>query len=398
MSEEKIITEAEAAVEETVEAVSDTVVNPVVDAVKETVAKVADEAKAVVEAAVESAEEVKAAVEAKVTETVEAVSEMAAEVTAEAETVTEAVTETMAETVTESAADVVAEAESVVEAAADAVAGESAGESSDDGADESAGESADSKEKRVVRTLSVGQMITGKVKRTTEFGAFVDIGVGRDGLVHISELAVGRVQKVTDVLKEGESVDVWIKKLDRNRNRISLTMISPETVTIKDLNEGDVVEGTVTRIVPYGAFIDLGVGRDGLLHIREMSNGYVGKPEDVVKSGEKIEVRIIALNRKRGRIDLSLKGLRPEDEAEAAVVETEAQAQTSQTEEVIEVEEIEVLSPMELAFKKATEAQGIDVDLDMDNKNQRSDKRSRRRQARAAQDEIIARTLDAIKD
>ena len=81
----------------------------------------------------------------------------------------------------------------------------------------------------VVRMLSVGQQVKGTVKRITEFGAFVDIGVGRDGLVHISELSAKRVGKVSDVLQDGQEVMLWIKKLDRDRNRISLTMIEPGT-------------------------------------------------------------------------------------------------------------------------------------------------------------------------
>ena len=161
--------------------------------------------------------------------------------------------------------------------------------------------------KRVVR-LSVGQEITGTVKQVTDFGAFVDIGAGRDGLVHISELSVGRVTNVKDIVEEGQSVTVWIKRLNRERNRISLTMISPDTKTIRDLQEGEVVEGVVTRMVPYGAFIDIGVGSDALLHVREMGNNYVEKPEDVVEIDEKLEVRVITLNRRRRHIDVSIKG------------------------------------------------------------------------------------------
>jgi len=161
-----------------------------------------------------------------------------------------------------------------------------------------------------VRILAVGQQVHGNVKRIADFGAFVDIGVGRDGLIHISELSVRRVGKVTDVLAEGQEVTAWIKKLDRDRNRISLTLIDPNTKTIRDLNKDDLVQGTVTRILPYGAFVDIGIGRDALLHVREMGVGYVAKPEDVVKVGDSIEARIIELSRRRGRVDLSLKGLR----------------------------------------------------------------------------------------
>ena len=150
----------------------------------------------------------------------------------------------------------------------------------------------------VVRMLSVGQQVKGTVKRVTEFGAFVDIGVGRDGLVHISELSAKRVGKVSDVLQEGQVVDLWIKKLDRDRNRISLTMIEPGKRTIRDLQKGEVVEGTVTRILPYGAFVDIGVKQDGLLHKSQIPNG------TILKVGDIIDVEIQKIEAERGRIGL----------------------------------------------------------------------------------------------
>ncbi|MEZ4659260.1 MAG: S1 RNA-binding domain-containing protein [Caldilineaceae bacterium] len=230
--------------------------------------------------------------------------------------------------------------------------------------------------KRVVRVLSVGQELEGVVKRIAEFGAFVDIGVGRDGLLHVSELSLQRVPKVSDVLKQGQTITVWIKELDRERNRISLTMVSPDTKTIRDLSEGEIVEGTVSRILPYGAFIDIGVGRDALLHVREMGEGFVKRPEDVVTLGETIEARIVSLSRRRQRIDLSLKGLRPEPEPEAPVAAAE------EDEEIVDdpFENVEVLSPMELAFKRAME--GSDVEM-VAQPAKRSGRRKNRRQQRA---------------
>ncbi len=245
--------------------------------------------------------------------------------------------------------------------------------------------------KKVVR-LSVGQEMTGTIKQVTEFGAFVDIGAGRDGLVHISELSVGRVNNVKDVVEEGQTVTVWIRRLNRERNRISLTMISPSTKTIRDLQEGEVVEGVVTRMVPYGAFIDIGVGTDALLHVREMGNSYVEKPEDVVALEEKLEVRIITLNRRRRHIDVSIKGLREEPDAEEAdAVEAEADADGQV---VDKFDDIEVLSPMELAFKRAMEAGGEEI------QPAKQARRRRRRQhsSRAMQAEIIKRTLDTMRE
>ena len=137
--------------------------------------------------------------------------------------------------------------------------------------------------RKVVKTIAVGQEVEGIVKRVTEFGAFVDIGVGRDGLVHVSEMAQDRVAKASDVVKEGDKVQVWIKELDRDKNRISLSMVAPGTRTLRDLEEGMVVSGRVTRLERYGAFVDVGVGRDGMLHVKEMGRGYVEKPEDVAQ-------------------------------------------------------------------------------------------------------------------
>ncbi|BAM02000.1 MULTISPECIES: S1 RNA-binding domain-containing protein [Caldilinea] len=252
--------------------------------------------------------------------------------------------------------------------------------------------------KRVVKLLSEGQQIQGKVKRITEFGAFIDIGVGRDGLIHISELSTTRVAKVTDVLHEGQEVTLWIKKLDRERNRISLTMIEPGKRTIRDLQVGEVVEGTVTRLLPYGAFVDIGVGRDALLHVREMSDGFVAKPEDVVKVGDTIEVRILDIARRRNRIDLTLKGLRSEPEPPAPVVEEKtAQPEPAPAEEPEEEPEdkfahLEGLTAMQLAFLRAQERSGVTLPGTTKNKKQ---KRNQAAKKRAIQDEIIQRTLSA---
>jgi small subunit ribosomal protein S1 len=203
--------------------------------------------------------------------------------------------------------------------------------------------------RKVVKTLHVGQEVQGTVKRVTDFGAFVDIGVGRDGLVHISEMAPGRVGKATDIVKQGDTVTVWIKELDRDKNRISLTMIAPGTPTVRDLEEGAIVTGKVTRLERYGAFVDVGVGRDGMLHVKEMGRSYVEKPEDVVNVGDEIQVQVIGIDRRRGRIDLSMKELLPEVE-EASAPQLPAQTQYEPGPAVVEES---FVSPFELAFREA---------------------------------------------
>lgn len=246
---------------------------------------------------------------------------------------------------------------------------------------------------RVVKMLSVGQQVEGKVKRLTDFGAFVDIGVGRDGLVHVSELSTARVAKVGDVLQEGQEVTLWIKKLDRERNRISLTMIEPGRTTIRDLQKGDIVTGTVTRILPYGAFVDIGIGRDALLRVREMGNRYVARPEDVVQVGQTVEARIIEIARRRSRIDLSLKGLIEEPEPEPEPAAAAAAPEPEPAEDLVDAfADVEVLTPMQLAFMKAQERSGVTLPTKTTRK---TEKRTQPHRSRSTQDEIIARTLSS---
>ena len=205
--------------------------------------------------------------------------------------------------------------------------------------------------RKVVKTLHVGQEVQGTIKRVTDFGAFVDIGVGRDGLVHVSEMAPGRVAKASDIVKQGDNVTVWIKELDREKNRISLSMIAPGTPTVRDLEEGAIVTGRVTRLERYGAFVDIGIGRDGMLHVKEMGRSYVEKPEDVVNVGDEIQVQIIGIDRRRGRIDLSMKALMPEPEAMPAIA---AQQVNIPQEPIYAVQEEDFVSPFETAFREAT--------------------------------------------
>jgi small subunit ribosomal protein S1 len=237
--------------------------------------------------------------------------------------------------------------------------------------------------RKVVKTLHVGQEVQGTIKRVTEFGAFVDIGVGRDGLVHISEMAPGRVAKATDIVKQGDNVTVWIKELDREKNRISLSMIAPGTRTVRDLQEGDIVTGKVTRMERYGAFVDIGVGRDGMLHVKEMGRGYVEKPEDVVNVGDEIQVQVVGIDRRRGRIDLSMKELLPEPEA----VPVPVAQQAGQAEEPAFVMEDVFVSPFESALQEAN------------SRRDRSEKRRERKKSRPwefeedDEEDIIRRTL-----
>jgi small subunit ribosomal protein S1 len=231
--------------------------------------------------------------------------------------------------------------------------------------------------KKVVKSLARGMEMQGRVRRVAGFGAFVDIGVGTDGLLHISELDPNRrVAQITDVVSVGDEVTVWVKDLDRESNRISLTMVPPGTLTVSDLHEGMIVSGKVTRLAPYGAFLDIGVGRDGMLHVREMGEGFVKAPEDVVKVGEELEVRVAAVDKRRARIDLSIKGLHSQQDVE----ETEDGA----------VEEAEPPTLMEVALR---EAMGDDLPTIMP--RERSRKSHKRKRQQRQLDDIISRTIES---
>ena len=162
-----------------------------------------------------------------------------------------------------------------------------------------------------IHTLEPGQRLTGKIKNIAEFGAFVDIGLPQDGLVHISELSRQKVEKVTDAVSQGQDVEVWVKKVDTKRGRISLTMIRPVNLKFKDIDEEVEIDGVVTRLEPYGAFIDIGTDRDGLVHISQITYEYIKHPQDTLTVGQTVKVKVLKVNKKKRQVDLSIKALLP---------------------------------------------------------------------------------------
>ncbi len=241
--------------------------------------------------------------------------------------------------------------------------------------------------KTIVRKLTVGQEVAGRVRRLADFGAFIDIGVGTDGLVHVSEISQKRINRPGDVLKLGEEVTAWIKELDRDRDRISLTLIPPETLTVRDLQAGETVVGKVTRIENYGIFVDLGVGTDGMVHIKEMSHGYLKHPSDVVKIGDEVQVQVLAVKRRKGQIDLSMRALMPEPEVESRPAPAPQMASAPEVQE--EAEEVEVPpTTFEFAMQKA---QGS---------SSKKDKKRRKKTwyEDVEEDDVVTRTLYLGKD
>jgi len=160
-----------------------------------------------------------------------------------------------------------------------------------------------------VENLVVGTEYHGKVVGMAKFGVFVDIGAMTDGLVHLTEFPKRGVRKPEDVVKSGDMVDVWVKEVDLENGRVALSMRRRPAHPMSALSVGDVLTGKVTTIAKYGAFVDIGSDTEGLVHISEMSSGFVQKPEDVVRSGDAVEVRIKELDQGKERISLSMKGL-----------------------------------------------------------------------------------------
>jgi small subunit ribosomal protein S1 len=158
--------------------------------------------------------------------------------------------------------------------------------------------------------LKIGDEIQGKVSGLTTYGAFVNLGAA-DGLIHISELSWDRVANVGDVLQVGKDVQVKVIKLDPETSRISLSLRQlgqdPWDHIEKRFPPGAIVEGEVTKIKKYGAFLQIGDGIEGLLHISELAWEHVEHTEDVVQVGQKLKVRVLQADRSRRRISLSLK-------------------------------------------------------------------------------------------
>jgi small subunit ribosomal protein S1 len=158
--------------------------------------------------------------------------------------------------------------------------------------------------------LKIGDEIEGKVSGLTTYGAFVNLGAA-DGLIHISELSWDRVANVADVLTVGQDVRVKVIKLDPDTSRISLSLRQlgqdPWDHIEKRFPPGAIVEGEVTKIKKYGAFLQIGDGIEGLLHISELAWEHVEHTEDVVQVGQHLRVRVLQADRSRRRISLSLK-------------------------------------------------------------------------------------------
>lgn len=156
--------------------------------------------------------------------------------------------------------------------------------------------------------------LTGTVKKIELFGAFVDVGVGRDGLLHISALSPKRVNKVEEVVKEGDQVTVWVRKVDPKAGRIDLTLMEPLALDWDEIKIHQVLKGKVIKVEKFGAFVEIGAERPGLIHISELASHRVDEVTEIVKLGDEVEVKVLAVDPRKKQIKLSMKAIEMADE------------------------------------------------------------------------------------
>jgi len=210
--------------------------------------------------------------------------------------------------------------------------------------------------------------LTGKVVRVEDFGAFVNIGAPKDGLVPVSQMAKTRVAKPSDVVKEGDEITVWVTSASRKENRIGLTMVEPPAVDWSEIKRGQTVTGKVTRLEKYGAFVDIGAEREAMIHVSEIGSGYISHPGDLLKVGEEIEAQVLEVDPRKKQIKLSIKAVE-----RSAVDEAPPEAAPP--------------SPMEIAFRQA---QGPAVKRPARPEPAGADERD----ARTEQEDIFRRTIE----
>jgi ribosomal protein S1 len=189
---------------------------------------------------------------------------------------------------------------------------------------------------------------SGSVVKTTLAGAVVDIGLDTPGVIHISQLQRDPVNRVEDVVQVGQTVEVWVRRVEPKRGRIELTMIEPPLLDWNELQKDMVVKGKVIRLEKFGVFVDIGAERPGLVHISELTRGYIKTPGEVVKEGDEVEVKVLGVNRRKKQIKLSMKAL---DEKPARAPKTRDKEVPHEE----AVKEAPVPTAMEMALRQAME-------------------------------------------
>jgi len=243
-----------------------------------------------------------------------------------------------------------------------------------------------------VSALEPKTKLTGKVVKTTLAGVLVDIGQELPGVIHISQLQKDQINKPEDVVQVDQTVEVWVRRV--KKDRIELTMIEPLAMEWNEIKPETVVKGKVVRLESYGAFVDFGGERPGLVHVSEISHGYIKSPNEVVKEGDEVEAVVLDVNRRKKQIRLSMKALEPEIE-ELKPAKREARKERGKRRSKKEAQNVEnqgeskepEMTAMQIAWQEA-----------LDRANERDDKSSKSKRVKAGssdeQEDILNRTLE----
>jgi small subunit ribosomal protein S1 len=219
--------------------------------------------------------------------------------------------------------------------------------------------------------------LKGTVARLELYGAFIDIGVGTNAILHISKLP-DRVNRISDALSVGDEVSVWVLNVDQDKEQVTVTMIAPMAVEWSDLKIGQIYNGKVTRLERFGAFVDIGAEKEGLIHVSELSHDFIKHPSEAVKTDQDIDVQVLGFSKRKRRIDLSRKALLNTPDLEVEEIEEE-----------VEEEEEELPTAMEMAIRRAmTDPPDESKPTDTSKTDIADSDRSR-----SEQDDIMSRTL-----
>ena len=234
--------------------------------------------------------------------------------------------------------------------------------------------------------------LTGKVIKTTLAGAIVDVGQNLPGVIHISQLKAESVNRVEDVLQVGQEVEVWVRRV--KDDRIELTMIEPMGLEWREIKNDMIVKGKVTRLESYGAFIEIGAERPGLVHVSEITHGFVKSPGEILHEGDEVEAKVLEVNRRKKQIRLSIKATQPKPEEKPLDQKAETRKPQSRkpkiTHQMEEVEQTNELSePDRTAFEIAWQ-QALDRA-----ESKKSQKTKRTKNADKDQEDLLNRTLES---
>jgi len=234
--------------------------------------------------------------------------------------------------------------------------------------------------------IKAKERYTGTVLKTTLQGALVDIGSEKPAFIHISQAVKNgdpkkEINSIEEVLEKGQEREFWVKRI--RKDRIELTMKEPLGMEWREIKPGMTIKGKVVRLETFGAFVDIGAERPGLIHISELSHSYVRTPGEVVREGDEVEAKVLEVNRRKKQIKLSIKALQelPEN--------LQVRQRGDKKKKKEEPKEPE-LTAMEIAMRQAMEK----ADSDEQNGSSNKKKSRKNKETSPEQEEILSRTLE----